>query len=61
MSKQAALCPSSGLGTHLSVSSDTYSISESVLAYRVENGRTYHAYKDGCKSTPSRISSVERA
>lgn len=29
---------------------DTQSVTESVLNYRVENGRTYHAYKDGGKS-----------
>ncbi len=28
--------------------SDTTSLMSSVLKYRHENGRTYHAYKDGC-------------
>lgn len=52
VSKQAPFFPpSSGFGTHLPTASDTYSITESVLTYRVENGRTYHAYKDGCKPT----------
>ncbi|KAK7707364.1 hypothetical protein SLS63_013750 [Diaporthe eres] len=39
---------------------DTYSISESVLAYRVENGRTYHAYKDGWYLLPNDAEEVER-
>lgn len=51
VSKEAPSFPISGFGTHLPTVSDTYSITESVLTYRVENGRTYHAYKDGCKST----------
>jgi hypothetical protein len=29
--------------------SDTASISSSIFKYRVENGRTYHAYKAGCE------------
>ena len=30
--------------------SDWESVTSSVVNYRVENGRTYHAYKDGCRS-----------
>lgn len=33
----------------LAIHRDTQSVTESVLNYRVENGRTYHAYKDGGK------------
>lgn len=30
--------------------SDTTSLASTILAYRQENGRTYHAYKDGSTS-----------
>lgn len=32
--------------------SDTTSLKSSILRYREENGRTYHAYKDGGKNPP---------
>lgn len=34
-------------------SSSTASLSSSILAYRRENGRTYHAYKDGKYVVPN--------
>ncbi|KAH8894637.1 S-adenosyl-L-methionine-dependent methyltransferase [Thozetella sp. PMI_491] len=37
----------------LDTASDTDSLRSSVLAYRQENGRTYHAYKDGSYSLPN--------
>jgi hypothetical protein len=33
--------------------SDTTSIADSILAYRQENGRTYHAFKDGSYVLPN--------
>ncbi|KAM0494935.1 hypothetical protein ACHAP8_008313 [Fusarium lateritium] len=33
--------------------SDTTSLKSSILRYREENGRTYHAYKDGAYSLPN--------
>lgn len=39
---------------------DTQTITDSVLAYRVENGRTYHAYKDGWYFLPNDQAEVER-
>lgn len=33
-----------------SVGSATTSLASSIAKYRVENGRTYHAYKEGCAS-----------
>ncbi|KAG9242168.1 S-adenosyl-L-methionine-dependent methyltransferase [Calycina marina] len=32
---------------------DTYSIDESITAYRIENGRRYHAYRDGVYWAPN--------
>lgn len=32
--------------------SDTTSLASSIMAYRRENGRTYHAFKDGSKEFP---------
>lgn len=37
------------LGIDVGAGSDTASLRSSILRYREENGRTYHAYKDGCK------------
>lgn len=31
------------------VESDNTSLSSSIARYRMENGRTYHAYKEGCE------------
>ena len=31
------------------LASDSTSLMSSILKYRQENGRTYHAYKDGCE------------
>ncbi|KAF7555980.1 hypothetical protein G7Z17_g1687 [Cylindrodendrum hubeiense] len=40
--------------------SDTASLSSSILAYRQENGRTYHAYKDGVYVLPNDETENER-
>ncbi|KAH7124760.1 S-adenosyl-L-methionine-dependent methyltransferase [Dactylonectria macrodidyma] len=40
--------------------SDTTSLSSSILAYREENGRTYHAYKDGVYVLPNDETQNER-
>ncbi|CCF34317.1 hypothetical protein CH063_06335 [Colletotrichum higginsianum] len=36
-----------------SVASSSISVTDSVLQYRIENGRTYHKYKDGKYSLPN--------
>lgn len=35
--------------TQSSANSETTSLASSIARYRMENGRTYHSYKDGCK------------
>ncbi|KAK7428828.1 hypothetical protein QQZ08_004598 [Neonectria magnoliae] len=40
--------------------SDTTSLSSSILSYRQENGRTYHAYKDGVYVLPNDEKENER-
>ncbi|KAK0382328.1 methyltransferase domain-containing protein [Colletotrichum limetticola] len=35
--------------SHQSLASSTTSVASSILEYRIENGRTYHKYKDGSK------------
>ncbi|KAL6408483.1 methyltransferase [Ilyonectria robusta] len=40
--------------------SDTASLSSSIMAYRQENGRTYHAYKDGVYVLPNDETENER-
>ncbi|KAJ4122912.1 hypothetical protein NW768_009899 [Fusarium equiseti] len=42
------------------ISSSTASISSSILNYRRENGRTYHAYKDGKYALPNDEAENER-
>ncbi|CCF45655.1 methyltransferase [Colletotrichum higginsianum] len=39
--------------SHQSLTSSTTSITSSILDYRKENGRTYHAYKDGKYTLPN--------
>ncbi|KAI0134641.1 S-adenosyl-L-methionine-dependent methyltransferase [Xylariales sp. AK1849] len=41
-------------------SPDTHSITSSISRYRVENGRTYHAYKDGSYMYPNDEQELER-
>ncbi|RDW58611.1 S-adenosyl-L-methionine-dependent methyltransferase-11 [Coleophoma cylindrospora] len=36
-----------------SIATSTSSITSSIMKYRVENGRTYHAYKDGAYAFPN--------
>lgn len=43
------VCAVRDSSTDLPFFRETQSITDSVLNYRVENGRTYHAYKDGGK------------
>ncbi|KAM0271171.1 hypothetical protein ACHAQH_009155 [Verticillium albo-atrum] len=43
-----------------SVASSTTSINSSILRYRHENGRTYHAYKDGSYPLPNDDSEQDR-
>ncbi|KAK0725572.1 S-adenosyl-L-methionine-dependent methyltransferase [Lasiosphaeris hirsuta] len=43
----------SAFGSDSVVASDTASLASSVLKYRVENGRTYHAYKAGSYFMPN--------
>ncbi|EGY16928.1 hypothetical protein VD0002_g2431 [Verticillium dahliae] len=43
-----------------SVASSTTSINSSILRYRQENGRTYHAYKDGSYPMPNDNDEQER-
>lgn len=45
---------------NLSVVSSTTSINSSILAYRQENGRTYHAYKEGKYVLPNDETENER-
>lgn len=39
---------------------DTQSLTESITAYRVENGRTYHAYRDGAYLFPNDQEEIDR-
>ncbi|KAF6785947.1 methyltransferase domain-containing protein [Colletotrichum sojae] len=50
---------SSDLGTR-SVASSTTSVASSIFDYRVENGRTYHRYKDGKYNLPNDEKEAER-
>ncbi|CAI0642800.1 unnamed protein product [Colletotrichum noveboracense] len=43
-----------------SVSSSTNSITSSIYEYRIENGRTYHKYKDGKYMVPNDARELER-
>ncbi|KAF4782103.1 TAM domain methyltransferase [Colletotrichum scovillei] len=43
-----------------SVASSTTSLSASILEYRIENGRTYHRYKDGKYGMPNDETEAER-
>ncbi|RDW56506.1 S-adenosyl-L-methionine-dependent methyltransferase-19 [Coleophoma crateriformis] len=40
-------------GIEGSIATSTSSITSSIMKYRVENGRTYHAYKDGAYAFPN--------
>ncbi|KAK1960019.1 methyltransferase domain-containing protein [Colletotrichum sublineola] len=46
--------------SHQSFASSTASLSESILDYRLENGRTYHAYKDGKYVSPNDEQELDR-
>ncbi|OHE91145.1 methyltransferase domain-containing protein [Colletotrichum orchidophilum] len=39
--------------SHSSLASSTTSVTSSILEYRIENGRTYHKYKDGKYAAPN--------
>ncbi|KAE9581907.1 hypothetical protein CGMCC3_g2111 [Colletotrichum fructicola] len=43
-----------------SIASSTTSVTESIFAYRLENGRTYHKYKDGKYNYPNDDRETER-
>ena len=47
-------------GIAVGAESDTTSIKSSILRYREENGRTYHAYKDGAYVLPNDETENER-
>lgn len=38
-----------------SLATSSTSLAASILDYRIENGRTYHAYKDGSESARSEL------
>ncbi|WDK12750.1 methyltransferase domain-containing protein [Colletotrichum graminicola] len=46
--------------SHASVATSTTSLAASVRDYRVENGRTYHAYKDGKYLVPNDEQELDR-
>lgn len=48
------------LGIEIGAGSDTTSLKSSILRYREENGRTYHAYKDGAYLLPNDDAENER-
>ncbi|KAK1461876.1 methyltransferase domain-containing protein [Colletotrichum cuscutae] len=41
------------LVSNASLASSITSVTSSILEYRIENGRTYHKYKDGKYATPN--------
>ncbi|KAF4480907.1 Secondary metabolism regulator LAE1 [Colletotrichum fructicola Nara gc5] len=49
-----------GLSEISAVASSSTSVSSSLLEYRIENGRTYHRYKDGKYSWPNDEREAER-
>ncbi|KAK1453332.1 methyltransferase domain-containing protein [Colletotrichum melonis] len=46
--------------SHQSLASSTTSVASSILEYRIENGRTYHKYKDGKYNLPNDGREIDR-
>ncbi|KAI3538870.1 methyltransferase domain-containing protein [Colletotrichum abscissum] len=46
--------------SHQSLASSTTSVASSILEYRIENGRTYHKYKDGKYNLPNDGKEINR-
>uniref|UniRef100_A0A0D2XJI7 Uncharacterized protein n=1 Tax=Fusarium oxysporum (strain Fo5176) TaxID=660025 RepID=A0A0D2XJI7_FUSOF len=53
MAQPQQVDPAAIVPDNTDLQSSTASVSSSILNYRRENGRTYHAYKDGSKTPES--------